>query len=138
MAKYLFGSDHEDSLMSEINMTPLVDVMLVLLIIFMVTLPVMQHETKVDLPRASNQPQNAKSKHIKLIVRANGAMFWEQQAIDQATLQDRLVAAAQANPAPELHLYVDRAAHYEYVAQIVAAAQTSGLTRISLVTEPKS
>ncbi len=137
MAKYLLKAEHEDNLMSEINMTPLVDVMLVLLIIFMVTLPVIQHEAKVNLPKASSQPRATNSAHIKLTVRANGAMFWEQQAIDQTALQNHLIATAQASSPPELHLYVDRTAHYEYVAQIISAAQATGLTKISLVTAPK-
>ena len=94
-----FGTqDDTDEVMNEINMTPLVDVMLVLLIIFIITVPVMKHAVNIELPRASNQPQDAKPQTIRLTVDAQGSYFWNDTAIDDAQLQTRLVEAAAKQP----------------------------------------
>jgi len=134
-----FGTqDDTDEVMNEINMTPLVDVMLVLLIVFIITVPVMKHSVDIDLPRASSTPQDAKPQTIRLSVDAQGRYFWNEQPIADAELLTRLEAAARRDPQPELHLRGDRDARYERVAQALAAAQRSGLRRIGFVTEPKA
>jgi biopolymer transport protein ExbD len=123
--------------MNEINMTPLVDVMLVLLIIFIITVPVMQHAVTVDLPRASNQPEVTKPETIRLSVDASGAYFWNADPLSDAELAPRLAAAAGLSPQPELHIRGDKAVRYERVARAMAAAQRAGLHKIGFVTEPE-
>lgn len=133
-----FGTqDDTDEVMNEINMTPLVDVMLVLLIIFIITVPVMKHSINVDLPRATNQPQDAKPETIRLSVDAEGHYFWNENRIDDAQLESLLAEAAARNPQPELHLRGDKAVRYERVAEAMAAAQRAGLRKIGFITEPK-
>jgi biopolymer transport protein ExbD len=134
-----FGTqDDTDEVMNEINMTPLVDVMLVLLIIFIITVPVMQHSVNVELPRASNVPQDAKPQTIRLAVDAQGAYFWNEAPVAEADLGKLLRAEAAREPQPELHIRGDRDVRYERVAQAMAAAQQSGLRRIGFITEPKA
>jgi biopolymer transport protein ExbD len=132
-----FGTqDDTDEVMNEINMTPLVDVMLVLLIVFIITVPVMQNAVKVDLPRATSAPQDAKPETIRLSVDAQGQYFWNEQPITDAELVPRLQQSAARNPQPELHMRGDKNARYERVAQALAAAQRSGVRKIGFVTEP--
>lgn len=127
----------DDEVMSEINMTPLVDVMLVLLIIFIITIPVINHAVKIDLPRATNQPNDAKPQSINVSVDAQGKVFWNQEQVDQTELEQRIASAAQMQPQPELHLRADRDVRYERVAEVMAAAQHGGLGKIGFITEPK-
>ena len=127
----------DDEVMSEINMTPLVDVMLVLLIIFIITIPVINHAVKIDLPRATNQPNDTKPQSINVSIDAQGKVFWNQQEVDEAVLDQRIAEAAQQQPQPELHLRADREVRYERVAQVMAAAQHGGLGKIGFITEPK-
>ena len=134
-----FGiQDDIDDVMNEINMTPLVDVMLVLLIIFIITVPVMKHSVNVDLPRASNEAQNAKPETVRLSVNAQGTYFLNETQIPDDQLAPRLQAAAAQNPQPDLHIRGDRAVRYERVAQAMAAAQQAGLRKIGFITEPKN
>ena len=134
-----FGTqDDTDEVMNEINMTPLVDVMLVLLIIFIITVPVMKHSVNIDLPQASNQPQDAKPETIRLTVDASGAYFWNEARIGDADLPRLLQAQAARNPQPDLHIRGDKAVRYERVAQAMAAAQQSGLRKIGFITEPQT
>lgn len=133
-----FGTqDDTDDVMNEINMTPLVDVMLVLLIIFIVTVPVMKHSVNVDLPQASSQPQDAKPETIRLSVDAQGQYWWNDAHVEDKDLERMLQAEAGRQPQPELHIRGDRAVRYERVAQAMAAAQQSGLRKIGFITEPK-
>jgi len=133
-----FGTqDDTDEVMNEINMTPLVDVMLVLLIIFIITVPVMKHSVNVELPRASSTPQDPKPDTIRLSVDAQGRYFWNEQPVREEELLPRLEAEAKRDPQPELHLRGDKEARYDSVAQALSAAQRSGLRRIGFVTEPK-
>ena len=132
-----FGTqDETDEVMNEINMTPLVDVMLVLLIVFMITVPVMKDAVNVQLPRATSTPVQAQPDAIRLSVDAQGRYFWNDQPLADDQLEARLAAAAAAQPQPELHLRGDREARYEKVAQALAAAQRAGLHKIGFVTEP--
>ena len=133
-----FGTqDETDEVMNEINMTPLVDVMLVLLIIFIITVPVMKHSVNVDLPRATNQPQDTKPQTIRLSVDASGNYWWNEAQVSDADLPRLLRAEAARDPQPELHLRGDKEVRYERVAQAMAAAQQAGLRKIGFITEPK-
>ena len=130
-----FESDEGDVL-SEINMVPLIDVMLVLLIVFIVTLPVVRHAVSVDLPQASSQPSRDKPETVQLSIDAQGGYHWNQEALDDAALQARLEAAAHQQPQPELHLRGDKTVRYERVAQALATAQRAGMRKIGFVTQP--
>ena len=133
-----FGSldSGDDEVMNEINMVPLIDVMLVLLIVFIITVPVMQHAVNIDLPRATNQLPDARPETIRLAVDAGGRYWWNEAPLDDAELAPRLVAAAALRPQPELHIRGDRAVRYERVAQAMAAAQRAGLKKIGFITDP--
>ncbi|WP_338859882.1 biopolymer transporter ExbD [Mycetohabitans rhizoxinica] len=138
MAMTPFVDDDDDGLMNEINMTPLVDVMLVLLIIFIVTIPAIQHAVKLDLPHASSQRQDVRPAHVTVSVNADGTVFWDDVKVSDVELQRKIAAAAQAHPQPELHLRADRKVAYEHVADVMSYAQSSGLAKIGFVTEPKA
>ena len=134
-----FGTqDDTDDVMNEINMTPMVDIMLVLLIIFIITVPVMKHSVNIDLPRATNEAQIIKPETLRLSVDAQGTYFINESQIADADLVPRLQAAAAQNPQPELHIRGDKAVRYERVAEAMAAAQQAGLRRIGFITEPKN
>ena len=134
-----FGTqDDADEVMNEINMTPLVDVMLVLLIIFIITVPVMKHAVNIDLPHANNQPQDAKPETIRLSVDSQGAYYWNESRIEDKDLGNLLKTEASKSPQPELHIRGDKDVRYERVAQAMAAAQQSGLKKIGFITEPKA
>ena len=132
-----FGTqDDPDEVMNEINMTPLVDVMLVLLIIFIISVPVMKHAVNVDLPSAANQPELIKPETVRLSVAADGSYFWNGEPVDDSALESSLQAEAKKDPQPELHINGDKAVRYERVAQVMAAAQRSGVRKIGFVTDP--
>ena len=130
-------SDSDDDFNPEINTTPLVDVMLVLLIIFIITIPVMNHAVKIDLPKASSQPDQVKPESINLSIDATGNVFWNEEKIDSSELGARIAVAAQKQPQPELHLRAERTTQYEKVAQVMSAAQSGGLSKIGFVTDPE-
>ena len=132
------SADTDSEVMNEINMTPLVDVMLVLLIIFIITVPVMKNAVNVELPSATSQPVSAKPETIQLSVDAQGGYFWNQNRVTQAELPALLQAEAGKNPQPDLHIRGDKAARYEFVAQAMAAAQQAGLRKIGFITEPQA
>ncbi|WNC88616.1 biopolymer transporter ExbD [Paraburkholderia sp. FT54] len=138
MAMSPFAGDDDDGLMNEINMTPLVDVMLVLLIVFMVTIPVIRHAVKIDLPHASSQKEDTKPAQVTVAVDADGNVMWDNKKVDEDALRAKIAEAAQANPQPELHLDADRKVPYEKVAEVMSAAQAGGLTKIGFVTQPKA
>ena len=132
-----FGTqDDTDEVMNEINMTPLVDVMLVLLIIFIITVPVMKHSVNIDLPRATNEAQNVKPETVRLTVDADGAYYLNEAKVEDSDLAPRFKAAAAQEPQPELHIRGDKSVRYERVAQAMAAAQQAGLRKIGFITEP--
>ena len=132
-----FGTqDDTDEVMNEINMTPLVDVMLVLLIIFIITVPVMKHSVNIDLPRATNEAQNIKPETIRLTVDAKGTYYLNEAKVEDRDLAPRFMASAAQTPQPELHIRGDKAVRYERVAQAMASAQQAGLRKIGFVTEP--
>lgn len=131
------GLDDDDNVMSEINMTPLVDVMLVLLIIFILTVPVLTHAVKIDLPQADNTPNDIKPRTIALTVTADAQIHWDDEVIDSTGLEMRLQAVAAEEPQPEIHLRGDKAVAYEYVIKVMAAAQRAGVQKLGFVTEPE-
>ncbi|AVQ79529.1 MULTISPECIES: ExbD/TolR family protein [Variovorax] len=132
-----FGTqDEPDEVMNEINMTPLVDVMLVLLIIFIITVPVMKHAVNIDLPRATSEPEQPKPQNILFSITANGEYYWNEQKIDDSELPGRLAAEAAKDPQPELHIRGDKAVRYERVAKAMSEAREAGVRKIGFITEP--
>ncbi|RKP57615.1 ExbD/TolR family protein [Pararobbsia silviterrae] len=125
-----------DDVMNEINMTPLIDVMLVLLIVFMVTLPAMTNTVKLDLPTATSTPTGTPPPHVVVAVQADGSVHWDNETVDAAALSVRLAGAAQRQPQPDIQIYADKAVRYEAVADVLAATQRAGLTNIDFVTQP--
>ncbi|MDR6538225.1 biopolymer transporter ExbD [Variovorax soli] len=133
-----FGTqDEPDEVMNEINMTPLVDVMLVLLIIFIITVPVMKHAVNIDLPRASSEPEQTKPQNIVFTVSADGSYYWNEQRIDDSEMNTRLAVEAAKDPQPELHIRGDKAVRYERVAKVMSAARETGVRKIGFITEPE-
>jgi biopolymer transport protein ExbD len=134
-----FGSleaGDDNAPLAEINMVPLIDVMLVLLVIFLVTAPLLTHAVKVDLPRASSSPNLTRPGNIQLSIDAESRVYWNGQAVDAAALTRRLGAAAVLQPQPELHIRAERTTPYEKVAQIMSEAARVGVARIGFVTDP--
>ena len=122
--------------MADINVVPLVDVMLVLLVIFIITTPLFTHSVKIDLPKASSSPNITRPEHIELGIRENGALYWNGANVSMEALAQRFAAEASKQPQPELHIRADRHVYYEAVAQVMATAAKSGLVRIGFVTDP--
>lgn len=122
--------------MAEINMIPLIDVMLVLLVIFIVTAPLLTHSVKIDLPRVSSMPNLTPPTNVQLAIRADGSVYWNGVVVDTRALRERLAAVAHEAPQPELHIRADRAARYEYVAEVMAAASRAGVMRMGFISEP--
>ena len=133
-----FNDNQQPAPMSEINVTPMVDVMLVLLVIFIITAPLLTHAVKIDLPNAKSAPAPEKPETIALSIDGAGKLFWNDAPIDAAELDIRLVKAAQQQPQPEVHLRADKATRYELIAQVMSAAQGNGITKLGFVTEPKA
>jgi biopolymer transport protein ExbD len=130
------GGD-EDEVVSAINTTPLVDIMLVLLIIFLITVPVVTHTVQVNLPKDANQPTQTTPQTITLAVTRDGDMFWNQLAVpDIAALMVRLKKVAIASPQPEIHIRGDQNGRYEFVGKVVLAVQRAGISKIAFITEP--
>jgi biopolymer transport protein ExbD len=117
---------------SDINMTPLIDVMLVLLIIFIITLPGQTHAIKIDNPLPTNPP-TLEPEVIDLAIDFDGTLHWNKQAVDRATLRDYISQEATKTPQPEVHIAVDKFAQYEIVAQVLADLQHRGLKKIGFV-----
>jgi len=122
--------------MAEINVTPLVDVTLVLLVVFIIAAPLLTYAIKLDLPAAQAAPAGPAPAAIDVSIDASGTLFWNGTAVDAHGLEVRLKQAAGAFPQPELHLRADRAARYEVVAQLMSAAQRAGIQHIGFITLP--
>lgn len=123
---------------NEINVTPMVDVMLVLLVIFIITAPLFTHAVKLDLPAAQSAPSPEKPDTITLSINGEGKLFWNEEPIAQQDLDARMTQAAQREPLPELQLRADKATRYETIAQVMSAAQNNGLTKMGFITDPKA
>jgi len=130
------ASADEDKPMSEINTTPLVDVMLVLLIIFLITIPVITQSVKVDLPKAANIPTQTKPENINIAVDKDGNVYWNTMLVDQQQLLDRLRAVATQDPQPEVHVRGDRETKYEHIGRVIVLAQRSNILKVGFITEP--
>jgi biopolymer transport protein ExbD len=122
--------------MSEINVVPLVDVMLVLLIIFIITAPLLTHSVKVDLPKAESNPNITQPEHVELAIRADGSLFWNGEPVALEQLAPRFTAKVAQAPNTELHIRADKLAHYEHVARLMSIAAKSGMTKIGFITDP--
>lgn len=134
-----FGSFQQDGaqpLMSEINTTPLVDVMLVLLVIFMITAPLFTHAVHIDLPQASAAPLQEQREAVRLALNADGDLYWNDRLIGEEEFEQRLRETALLQPQPQLHLRADRTTRYERLAEVMAAAQNAGIVHIGFVTLP--
>jgi biopolymer transport protein ExbD len=123
--------------MSEINIIPLVDVMLVLLVIFIITTPLLTHAVKIDLPKTSSNPNLTKPENIHFTIDADGGLYWNGESIERSEMTVRMRAAGAQRPVPELHLHADREARYGVLADVLAEASKSGLTRIGFVSQPE-
>lgn len=136
MAFGSFNQSGNTTLMAEINMVPLIDVMLVLLVIFIVTAPLLTHAVKIDLPKAASSPNQTKPDSIQLAINADASLFWNGEAIDRPEMVRRLAAAAKVNPQPELHLRAEKTTQYQAIADIMSEAAKAGLVKIGFVTDP--
>ena len=135
----LFSQDsaqHNQS-MSEINTTPLVDVMLVLLVIFIITAPLLTHAVKIDLPQATSQLLPEEPKVVSIAIDGAGKLYWNDEVIEKSALQANLEAASRASPQPELQIRADKETRYQLLAEIMADAQNAGITKLGFLSEPK-
>ena len=132
-----FNKAGDSAPMAEINMVPLLDVMLVLLVIFIITAPLLTHSVKIALPKATSQPNLTKTDHIALSINNSGEIYWNGQPVDKSGLAQRLRTAAKGEPQPELHIRADKTAQYQILAEIMAAAANAGLMRIGFVSDPR-
>jgi biopolymer transport protein ExbD len=132
-----FDDKQHQAPMADINVTPMVDVMLVLVVIFIITAPLFTHAVKLDLPSAQSAPAPEKPQTISLSINGEGKIFWNDAPIQQPDLAARLAVEAKKNPQPELQLRADKATRYEVIAQVMALAQNNGLTKMGFVTDPK-
>ena len=136
MAFGSFDQGSERMPTSEINMVPLIDVMLVLLIVFMITAPLLTHSVKIDLPQASSAPNTEKPDTVTLALDANGGLFWNDEPMADADLALRLQAAAALSPQPELHLRADQNTRYQVLAEVMSAAREAGIEKMGFITIP--
>lgn len=123
--------------MSEMNVIPLVDVMLVLLVIFIVTAPVITHSVQLELPRASSSPSHETAESVTLALDAAGGLFWNNQVIDEGELAQRLSDAVASNPDLAVYLRADRDTRYETLARIMAEVRRAGVARLAFVSQPE-
>jgi len=130
------GGDEEE-VMSAINTTPLVDVMLVLLIIFLITIPVVVQQVPLQLPKESNLPTQTKPENVVIAVNKEGDVFWNGQFVpDNKGLLDKLKIVAVQIPQPEVHIRADQDARYEFVGKVVVTCQRASILKIGFITEP--
>lgn len=131
------GTSNGNAPMSEINTTPLVDVMLVLLVIFIITAPLMTHAVRIDLPKASSQLLNEKPEVVSISIDSAGKIYWNDAPINVNDSKAKLTVASKQNPQPEVHIRADKDTRYQILAEIMANAQTAGITKLGFVSEPK-
>lgn len=137
MAFGSFNSGSNSAPMAEINVIPLVDIMLVLLVIFIVTAPLLTHAVKIDLPRASSELNTPKRENVHLSIDADARIFWNGEAVTDEVLNQRMAAAASLQPQPELHIRADGELAYKRVVGVMSGASRAGLSRIGFVTDPR-
>ena len=137
MAMTVGSKSGEDEIMAVINTTPLVDVMLVLLIIFLITIPVVLQEVPVKLPKATNQAVITKPENIVIAVDKEGQIYWNNAPVaDSEVLLGKLVEKARLNPQPEIHIRGDGATLFQYVGRVLANVQRSGIQKVGFISEP--
>jgi len=138
MAMNLGASDSaEDEVVSTINTTPLVDVMLVLLIIFLITIPAVNYSVQINLPKERNEVRESKPENIVISVDTQGQMYWFDARVNGTeALVDRLKTVAKMDPQPEVHIRGDLSAQYDSVGKIVYACQRAGIVKVGFITEP--
>ncbi|WP_428416217.1 ExbD/TolR family protein [Methylibium sp.] len=136
MAFASFDRKSSSAPVSEINMVPLIDVMLVLLVIFIVTAPLLTHAVKLDLPKASSQVNELKPDKIEFAIDGAGVRFWNGETVTREEAAKRFADAGQKQPQPEVHLRADQAVAYRYVAETLADASKAGLSKVGFVSEP--
>jgi biopolymer transport protein ExbD len=137
MAFGSFNHHRQKESMADINVTPMVDVMLVLLVIFIISAPMFTNAVQLELPRAQARALQQEADTVTLAIDAAGTVYWNNDALQPGELEQRLAEAADLPQQPELQLRADKDTRYEVVAQVMAAAQSHGLTRIGFVTDPK-
>jgi biopolymer transport protein ExbD len=137
MAFGAFNRGGSASPMAEINMIPLIDVMLVLLVIFIVTAPLLTHSLRIDLPRASSTPDVTKPDHVSLGIDELGRYFWNGKPIAKEDIAARAADAARRQPPPEVHLKADRATTYQTLAEVMTTLSRAGLPKIGFVSDPR-
>jgi biopolymer transport protein ExbD len=137
MAMSVGSSDDEGASISEINTTPLVDIMLVLLIIFLITVPVIQKMANVEIPKAVNIPTQTKPENITISVDRNGRIFWNAAPVDDKELFfSKIVEQARIAPQPEFHIRGDKDARWEGVGRVMYSLQRGGIVKVGFITEP--
>ncbi|NHV28410.1 biopolymer transporter ExbD [Burkholderia sp. D-99] len=136
MAISVGGSDDNGEVISAINTTPLVDVMLVLLIIFLITIPVVTHTIPVQLPKERIQALQTQPKSIEIAVNRQGDIFWGIEHVDLPTLVARLKGVSVQTPQPDVHVRGDQATPYQYIGKVVTACERAGIGKVSFITEP--
>lgn len=124
--------------MAEINMVPLIDVMLVLLVIFIITAPLLTHAVKIDLPRTSASSPPPEPNKVEFSIDEAGTLYWNGEPVDKATAIARMQEAGQQQPQPELHLRADRETKYQVIAEVMAEAAKAGLGKIGFVSDPST
>ncbi len=133
-----FSAGEHTQPMSEINTTPLVDVMLVLLVIFIITAPLLTHAVKIDLPQATSQPIEDKPEIVSIAINDGGQLYWNDMPLVQEELKQKLLQIADLKPQPELQIRADKNTRYQVLAEVMAAAQNAGVTKLGFVSEPKA
>ncbi len=136
MAMQVGSSDGDEEFNNTINTTPMVDVMLVLLIIFMITVPVITQSIPLELPKERNLPTITKPENIVLAVDRDGGVYWGTERLENEALVDRLKLAAVQEPQPEVHIRGDLEVRYEAVGRVVVACQRAGIFKVGFITEP--
>ncbi|AJX34450.1 ExbD/TolR family protein [Burkholderia oklahomensis] len=130
------GQDDNDEVISNINTTPLVDVMLVLLIIFLITIPVVTHTIQLQLPKETIQPLQTTPKSVEIAVNRDGDVFWNETLVDASTLLSKLKAVSAMNPQPDVHVRGDQNTRYEFIGRVITACERAGIAKVSFITEP--
>ncbi|MGV2288231.1 biopolymer transporter ExbD [Trinickia sp. YCB016] len=136
MAMSVGQDGDEDEVMSNINTTPLVDVMLVLLIIFLITIPVVTHTVPLQLPKETIQPLQTTPKSIEIAVNKDGDFFWNESHVDAQTLLTKLKTVSVQTPQPEVHVRGDQTTRYEFIGRVITACERAGIAKVSFITEP--
>ena len=136
MAMSVGQEGDDDEVISNINTTPLVDVMLVLLIIFLITIPVVTHNIPLQLPKETIQPLQTAPKTITVAVNRDGDFFWNEKLVDGPTLLADLKSVSEQLPQPEIHVRGDQNTRYEFIGRVITACERAGIAKVSFITEP--